>query len=241
MALLSGALAGPRRAVLTLTIACFTVAAGVGIAALVRPGSFDLTDGQVLLTTVAIGSACVVALCYLAIVPTPFVWVASVGGVAALVALGTSLVLIWMSWGGRWETADDLLQVFGVATTWALTAAQSSLLLALAGRSARDWPALRGVLVTTQMCAVVVAGIVSGLVLARDVGDGGARALGVVGILDVLGTVVSVALARFGHRPARVDVTLPAELAARLDRRAAETGRSRDDLAAEAVTRLLDD
>jgi hypothetical protein len=239
MAFLSGAPAGPRRVVLTLTIVCFAVAAAMGIAALVRPGSFDQADGKVLLTTVAVGCASIVVLCYLAVVPTRFAWLAYAGGVCAVTALATALLLVWHDWGAAWSAAGEIAQVFGVATTWGATIAQGTLLLALAAPPARDWRALRVVLIGTQACAVVVAGIVTALIVVQDATEGGVRALGVIAILDVLGTVVTVALARFGHGPSLVGVPLPAGLAAALDQRARQAGRSRDDLVREAVTRYL--
>ena len=67
---------------------------------------------------------------------------------------------------------------------------------------------------------------------------------GVLGILDVLGAVVTVGLARFGARPsvrAAGALTLPPDLRTALDDRAAATGRTSADLLAEAVRSYLRD
>jgi hypothetical protein len=93
--------------------------------------------------------------------------------------------------------------------------------------------------------ATVLAAMLISLILGSDIGDNGARFFGVVAIVDVLGTIVTIALAVFGDSPTRGAVTgplsveLPAELADRLRRRAADTGRPAPALATEAVAQWL--
>jgi hypothetical protein len=66
-----------------------------------------------------------------------------------------------------------------------------------------------------------------------------------VAIVDVLGTIVTIALAVFGDSPTRdaltgpLTVELSADLAEPLRRRAADTGRPAPDLVVEAVERWL--
>ena len=83
---------------------------------------------------------------------------------------------------------------------------------------------------------------ITGVILYENDADGVWRLLGVVAILDVLGTLVTIALAKFGRGDdTRVDdrAQLPPALEARLAERAAELGRSRASLLAEAVEQFL--
>ena len=64
------------------------------------------------------------------------------------------------------------------------------------------------------------------------------RTLGVMAILDVLGTLTTLALAIFGNRSpdeAGAPVRIPARLEAPLAAAATGSGRSRDDVVAEAL------
>ena len=90
--------------------------------------------------------------------------------------------------------------------------------------------------------SVVLAALVVGQILADDTRGAVLRITGVFGILDVLGAVVTVGVARFGARPsvrAAGALTLPPELRTALDDRAAATGRTSTDLLAEAVRSYL--
>jgi hypothetical protein len=230
-----------RRTIIALTIGSFSVAALLGVLALLGGGNFGESELRVLATTVIVGCASIGVLCYLATVETPYVAVGAAGGLAALVSAGTALALVWGGLGGAAEGAS---QVFGVTTVIAVTAAQLCLLLALAAKRRN----LSLLLWSTLVLATVAAAIISALIVAEDASDGIVRFLGVVLILDVLGTVVTTALAVFGPgprdpgpRPGRVSttVTLPAQLADRLQQSAAASGRTTDDLAADAVARYL--
>jgi hypothetical protein len=82
----------------------------------------------------------------------------------------------------------------GPGVVAAATLAQICMLLALAG----DRPALGLVLWPTVGLAAVLAVLVSGTILGEvDAGDFW-RLIGVIAILDVLGTLVTIALAKFG-------------------------------------------
>ena len=123
----------------------------------------------------------------------------------------------------------------------AATLAQASLLLALGEKGS---PLARRLLLVTIVLAALVALMTSMLVLGYDPGgEAFYRGLGVVAILDVLGTVVGAALMKFGPgtspEGAATTVTVSAELAARLASHTAATGQPRDEVVATALDRYL--
>ncbi len=227
-----------RRVAATLTIGSFSVAALMGIVALLGGGDFGEGEARVLLTTLIVGCASICVLCYLATADTPWAPAGVLGAIVLLLPTVSALILVWSDWSGDEE---GLLKAFGVGVVGAVTLAQVCLLLASAGSRA----SLRLLLVATVVLAGIVAVIVSGLILGSFGADDVWRVLGVAAILDVLGTIVTIALAKFGRRdePASYDgrtrVTLSADQARAIDDLAARTGRSRDDLVAEAVDRYL--
>ena len=234
-----------RRLVVATTIGSFSLAALMGVLALIGSGDVGETEARVLLTTLVVGATSVAVLCYLATGETPYQPVGVAGGLVVLVPLLTSLWLIWL------EDVDSgseaVWKAFGIGVVVAATLAQASLLLALAGPR----PSLRPLLLATLALATVLAVLVSAVILgAYD--DGGLwRAIGVVAILDVLGTVVAMALAVLGgaravghdhdddRDRATRPVELPAALVVGLDERARVTGRPRAELLAEAVADYL--
>lgn len=225
-----------RRVIVTVTIVSFSVAALLGVLALLG-GDFGDTQVRVLLTTVTVGVVSIGVLCYLSVAGTPFQAVGVLGGVAVLVPLATALLLIWAEEPiGRND--DAVWEAFGVGAIVAGTLAQACLLLAIAHRKS---PVVRVLLALTLVLAGLLAAIMSALVLgALPDEEYVARGFGVLAILDVLGTVVVAALAKFGPGPGGVEkVSLPAAMVAELDRRAAATGRSRDDIAATAIDQYL--
>src|SRR4051812_9961931 len=86
-----------RKLVSALVIVSFSVAALLGIAALLGGGEFGDTQAQVLLTTVVVGMESVAVLCYLGLVGHRLVLVGLMG--AASSAVATALAL-WLTWGG---------------------------------------------------------------------------------------------------------------------------------------------
>ncbi|MGD9960309.1 hypothetical protein [Nocardioides sp.] len=226
-----------RRIIVAVTIGSFSIAALMGVIALLGGGPFGELEGRVLLTTLIVGTTSVAVLCYLGTGETPYQAVGVLGGVVVLVPLSTAL---WMVWADFDDASEPLWKTFGVGLVLAATLAQASLLLALAGKV----PSLRWLLLATLACASALAAIVSVLI----VGEGGDddtifRVIGILAILDVLGTVICIALGVFGRnrQPAErgMQVVLPADLSVRLAARAAETGRSTDDLLVEAAERYL--
>lgn len=179
-----------RRIVVALVIGSFSVAALLGIAALLGGGEFGETQGRVLLTTVIVGVESIAVLCYLGVAGRPTSLVGLLGGSVSLLPFGLSL---WFTWGG--SDSELIWQTFGIGVTVAATLAQACLLLALheGGRTA--------LLVGTLVAMAVVAAMISNAIVnGENLGDMYWRSFGVVAILDVLGTVVFAALGLFGKR-----------------------------------------
>jgi F0F1-type ATP synthase assembly protein I len=227
-----------RRIGATLTIGSFSVAALMGIIALLGGGDFGESEGRVLLTTLVVGCASVCALCCLATAGTRWAPVGLVGGVVLVLPVVTALVLVWSDWSS--DESDGLLKAFGIGVALAATLAQLCLLLALAGDGR-----LGAVLWPTIACASVVAALVSAMILGEVGADDVWRLLGVLAILDVLGTLVTIALAKFGGggtprvTDSRLRVTLSPERTAALERLSAGSGRTPEQLVGDAVDRLI--
>jgi hypothetical protein len=229
----------PRRAVVAVTVTSFSIAALLGIVALLG-GEFGEGQVRVLLTTAAVGVASIAVLCSLATSESRYRAVGVVACAAVLVSLVLALLLVWSDGIGEAEGAYEL---FGVSVIVAGTLAQASLLLATSG----DRPWQRVVLWLTLLVAGVLALVLSAIVLgASGDGDTVLRLIGVLAIADVLGTVVGGAGAlgdRDGARPDRLagaPVELPAALAERVAAYAARTGRAPTDVVVDAVERHLD-
>jgi F0F1-type ATP synthase assembly protein I len=178
-------------------------------------------------------------LCYLATAGTRWAPVGATGGVVVLLPTITALLLVWSDWNDG--PSDGLLKSFGVGVVLAVTLAQISLLLALAGEGR-----LGAVLWPTIGVAVVVAALVAGMILGGVGADDVWRLLGVLAILDVLGTLVTIALAKFGDRGApperdrRLRVTLSVEQTVALERASAGSGRSPEQLVGDVLDSYLE-
>jgi hypothetical protein len=229
----------PLRAVIVrITIVSFSVAALMGVVALLGGGDFGETEGKVLLTTLLVGVASVAVLCCLATAGGSYRAVGAVGAAVVLVPLGTGLAMIWGS--GDEDVPLWLARTFGVGSIAAATLAQASLLLAIA-RRARPW--VRRLLGATLLLGVVLFVLASALVLGAEPGGVQLRVLGVVAILDVLGTVVVAALSRFGtettSEPASALMSISPALLAEIDAFATRTGRSREQTVSAALREYL--
>ncbi|WP_457254202.1 hypothetical protein [Pedococcus sp. P5_B7] len=231
-----------RRWIVRVTIGSFSLAALLGIIALLGGGDFGETEGQVLLTTLLVGVVSIAVLCYLTTAGRRSQPVGVAGGVVVLVPLVTGLLLIWL------DSHDGLdeawVKTFAIGAIVAATLAQTCLLLA-PGEKANTLA--RRMLLGTIGLAALLALMTSMLVLGVDPGeDTFYRAVGIVAILDVLGTVVGAALMKFGpgstddHGSSATTLDVPPDLAAALAERAAATGRSRDELAVEILRSHLD-
>jgi len=227
-----------RRVAATLTIGSFSIAALMGIVALLAGGSFGEGEARVLLTTLIVGCASICALCYLATAGTRWALVGATGGVVLALPVVTSLVLVWSDWSS--DDSDGILKAFGIGVVLALTLAQLCLLLSLAGDGRLGlvlWP--------TLAIAVVLAGLITAMILEEIGADDVWRLLGVLAILDVLGTLVTIALAKFSDRGSartrdpRLRVTLSVDQTTALEQMANGAGRSPEQLVGDAVDRYL--
>jgi hypothetical protein len=224
-----------RRAVLAVTISSFSIAALMGIGALLGAGGFGETSVRVLLTTVVAGCASVVTLCCLVAVAGRFHAVGVAGFLLALVTAGLGLVLVW----GPWEDLDEsLYQTFGVAIAASLTMAQICLVLGLAGGRR----SLAPVMWTTVGLALFVFSMVSTLITGYDdPSDGFFRVLGIIAILDVLGTLVTIAVGVFGRgENTALTITISSAVASRVQAESADTGRPVRQVVDEALARYFD-
>jgi hypothetical protein len=222
-----------RTTVVTLVVGCFSVAALLGVLTLLGGGGFGENEARVLLTTLLVGVTSVAVLCYLGTGDTPYQLVGVAGGLTAVVPLVVGLILIW----APDSDGEPLARAFGIGAVLAATFAQACLLLFLADG---ERPGVRALLAVTLVVAGVLALLLALAIIDADLGEAGARAIGVVAILDVLGTVVVAALSRLGadeERPG--SVRLPAGLVAAVDRVAAATGSTREGVLSEAVREHL--
>jgi hypothetical protein len=218
---------GARRATIVAVVVSLVLAAVLGIAALLG-GEFGELQGRILLTTVTVAAFGTTSLCHLAVVTRSVRAVGFTGIAASLVAALCALVLIWRDWSG--EVAEGWSKALALSAIAAVSLAQANLLLLLAGRR---HPVIRVSLGVTLLAITAAAVMVALPILTDgdipgDDGDGYWRALGVVGILDALGTIALPVLGLVLRRPdehgepqatVRLVLDLPAELAERLDAR----------------------
>lgn len=214
-----------RRIALFVTIGSFSIAALLGVLALLGGGDFGDTEVRILLTTLLVGVTSIAVLCYLATAETPFSLVGVAGAVCAIPTLLCGLVLVWSDFD---SDSEALLKAFGIGTTVAASLAQVSLLLVLAAAAP---PYVRRLLGLTLITVTWVAAHVTALIVEVDAGDGSLRLLGVMAILDVLGTVAVAALAKFGGGGSRPgSLVVPADLVPLVLARAEATGVSPESL-----------
>lgn len=255
----SDTIGAARKGAIYGIIVSFSLAAIVGIIALLS-GDFGETQGKIILTTLLMGATSITALCHLAIADRAMRVVGFVGLAASGVALVTGLVLIWRDWND--STQEDWFRTFIIAGIIAVSFAHANLLLLLAGR--RRLVIRIGLMVTLAMIAGVAIMLI--LVVASNGDIPGFenegwywRLFGVLGILDVLGTVVVPVLAIFvrdapavaivdaADAPAAavpathgsLSLTLPADLATALQQRAAAEGVDAATAAVAALRRGL--
>ncbi|MBN9607114.1 MAG: hypothetical protein J0G30_10935 [Actinomycetales bacterium] len=250
-----GVLRGVRRTAIIAIVVSLVVAAGLGIWALLS-GEFGELQGKVLLSTLTVAGFGTTALCHLAVVARAVRVVGCLGIAASVVAAVAAFVLIWRDWSDPWDPAP-LVKTLAVAAIAGASLAQANLLLLLAGRRRI---AIRLPLALTLVAVAAVAVMIALPVLTDgdipgEHGEPYFRALGVLGILDALGTIALPILGlvlRAGADgassgpaaveatpgvPSRLDLELPPELERRL--RAAAGYDSREATALAALDRAL--
>lgn len=243
------ALKGIRRTAIIVLIAAVTIAAVLGILALVT-GEFGETQGKVLGTTATIAAFSTLALCHLTQFSRPLRVVGWAGLIASVLAAVPPLVLIWSDWSFFDDTGwlEFWWKSFGVLAILATSLAQANLLLLLI---ARPQALIRLVLwITIAAIALVAVLLWLPILTDGDVPGGGPAAetywrfFGLVAILDAVGTIVLPVLGLVLRTPDRVGagggplvVTLPGDLAERV--RAAAAGGSVEATAIAAIERGL--
>ena len=232
-------LKGVRRIAVVFIIVSLSITALVGIVTLLT-ASFGEVQAKVLLTTLLMAGFSITALCHLAVVGRALQIVGYLGIAASALAFFMGAYLIWSSWNNWSESWETILKTFAVLGVLAISFAHANLLLLLAGR--RN-PFIR----TSLFITVGLIGLLAALIIVPIVTNGEIpgenelywRFLGVVAILDVLGTIVLPVVNRFARDGGPILVVhLEADAAAKADRIAAARGVSRDAVVAAAIADL---
>lgn len=231
------ALKGVRRVAVWTIIVSLVIAALIGIATIVS-GEFGELQAKVLLTTLAVAGAAILALCHLAVLGRDVKVLGWIGIGTSAVTLAAASMLIWWNWSdtenmyGSSSVYMNITKLFGISLLLAVSFAHANLMLLLA---AAPFKWMRVVLDLN----LVLIGIVPLLVIPVILSEGGFppqslsdmywRFFGVVLILDALGTValpVITLIARGKQRAAGIDPVRPSvvELTLR-DERAEWVGR----------------
>lgn len=187
----TSSLKGFRRTAIVFIIVSLTIAALFGIITLLT-GEFGELQGKILLTTLLLAGFSITALCHLAVVGRTLRIVGFVGIAVSALAFISGAILIWRSWESWSEVWELTLKTFAVFAIAAASLAHANLLLLLGER--RNQVVRIGLWVTLGLIALLAVLIILPIVTEGEIpGDNGEpywRALGVVAILDVLGTIV---------------------------------------------------
>jgi hypothetical protein len=177
-------LASLKRTLLRVMIVALCVTALVAIAA-VLSASFDRTEAQVLLTHLAVAVYSLFALS-MAAVSERRPRLAAVGWAACGLGLALALLTIWVDWS---EDRVNLYRWMLIMLAASFTLAHVALIEAR--RRASDGPVVRSIATATTVLAAFVGALIAlGLSADQAVSEGYFRLLGVVGVLDLLGTLV---------------------------------------------------
>ncbi|NYF11060.1 membrane-associated HD superfamily phosphohydrolase [Leifsonia sp. AK011] len=231
-------LTGVRRAAIVFVIVSLALAALLGIVTLLT-GEFGEVESKILLTTLLTAAFAITSLCHLAVVGRALRVVGFVGIAASALALGLGLALIWVSWDTWNGTWDVILKSFVVLAIASASLAQANLLLLLAARRQRI---IRTGLIVTLAAVALLATLVSLSILTNgeipgNDGDFYWRFVGVVAIVDVLGTIVLPVLGRvFRAGTTAVTVRLEGDAAAAVLELAAARGVTPAEAIAAVVT-----
>jgi hypothetical protein len=173
-----------KRILLRVAIFALCVTALVAIAA-VLSAKLDRTEAQILLTHVAIAVYSLFALAASAVADRR-PRVALAGWIVCGFGLLLALLSIWTEWSGD---NDDLYRSTWVLFAIAFTIAHASLIESR--RRDSDGAAVRAVSAATAATVALMGTLIAiGIATAESVDDSYLRVLGVVGVLDVLGTLV---------------------------------------------------
>lgn len=183
-------------------LACLSLTALLGVYA-VLTASFDETGARVLSSTLLTGLYCMFCLADVSVLDTRYRTVGTVGISAASTALVQGLFLIWSI--GDELPGDTLWLIargFLLTAVVAFALAHASLLLRLDIAATTAAARIR---TGTLLLLGTVASVLGATVVHPELAASGAywRLLGVLGILDVLGTVCLPVLARLDARSTR--------------------------------------
>lgn len=241
-----------RRIAIVTTIVSFSVAAFLGILAILTVAPYGDAYFKVMGTTFVVGVLGLAMLCYAAVAGRPTQLLGAAGALFAVYPFVVSLIMIWEI--SDWWDAEAIWRSYFTTLTIAATLAQVCLLLSLLDRRTG---AIRPVAFTTiGIASVVGLLIIYPIIVDTDLDFGYFQLLGVLAILDALGTVSVIALRVFdGPAPAddrgpgtqphpRADgaqpIALESTLDAALTRFAADHGTTRDAVVHQALQEYLD-
>jgi hypothetical protein len=230
-----------RRIAVIAIVVSLSATALIGIVTLFS-GDFGDIQARVMFSTLMIAGFSITVLCHLAVVGRALQVVGFVGVGFSVVALATSLVLLWRD-SYFYEDTDFLVKTAGVTAVLAISFAHANLLLLLGQRRNR---VVRVLLYVTVALVAIVALLVclpiaTGGEIPGNDGDTYWRLLGVAAILDVLGTIVLPVTGRLlrDDRAARLELTLSEHLDARLSAAAQAAGTSKAEAAIAALESAL--
>lgn len=227
---------GLRGIVAAVVVIAFSIAALIGIAVLVRGGELGDTEARILGTTALIGVASLAVLCCLTGGGVLSRLIGAAGIVATLLPLTAGLVMTW-DWAPT--HTEGWFKALAAGAVLAFSLAHAAMLTAIATRSRLEL----GVLVVTVGLVAVVASMVLPFALRDgfDPGESYVRTLGVLAILDVLGTIALPAMTRMRATPtsaaAETDPTpgAPSTPCERLTALAKREGRTPGDVLTDAL------
>jgi hypothetical protein len=235
---------GARRAAIIAIVASLSVTALVGIVVLLTGVNNEVLS-KILGTTLVLAAFSVTSLCHLAVVGKAPQIVGFVGIVASGLAFVAAEVLLWSNNDLSTDWSQNWFRALGVLTVLALSLAHANLMLLLQSRERRI--VRIGLRVTLALIALVAIGIWIPILDNGTFPDSNSdwywRAFGVLAILDVLGTIVlpvTGAILRDTPRSAERQLTLPVELAQKLDVLAATQNTTREALALALLERSLE-
>jgi len=222
-----------RRVIVITIIVSFSIAALAGIVVLLG-GSGDIL-GRVVGTTAAVGAASIVALCGSTLFGKRGFPLGVATLVLALIALGFTLAVVWswVSWSWAGDTFWDLW------TTASVLAGAGAILSLLFPLMLRVRPVVYIVArVTGAFVMLAAVGLLMPVWVGDDFGEAYWRTVAVVGIIAVLGVVVSPVLGMLQpdvDQRAISTTRVSAELIGRIEESAAARGITVEQLLAPVL------
>jgi hypothetical protein len=188
-----------RKFLLRIVIFSLSATAVLGIVAVLWTGLGE-TGMKILASAVAADVASFLALCCTGRVNSAWPRVIQVTGIlSACLGLATGLCLIWWQPAGA-GLAEAIARATGMLFILAAASAHACLVLPLRSHGRLARVVVTGTIICTAAAAELIANYV--LVPNFDPGNGYTKALTVILILDVLGTILALLLHRLGPPPA---------------------------------------